>query len=511
MLGNYADAGVTSCLILILGIGIVSEILKKPDEKSRKKQMQQWCMVIVGLFVCSFLFALGSEQVQEYVAVLEEKLQTQTMRGNIIYTLLNMFESLLVGGALILGTIWVYQENLSEKLFAAVLAMLIGLITQTFLCDITYFSASLLTGAPREEFHGIAKYVNIVVWVLLVYQIFRHLMAEKIQKMIESSAEQMHQFVQVPMMSYVAYLMLHAVMTTFGIEIISEDSTTGFIAFIVMLALILLYLLMYSSIFKALTLSVASMKVKAELDVASKIQLSAVPTEFPNREEFGVYAEMYPAKEVGGDFYDFFFIDEERIAILIADVSGKGVPAALFMMSGRAILKNQLLSGVEPAEALRRANNQLEENNKEGMFITSFIGIVNIKTGLFQYANAGHNQPYICHENGQVDAIEMRAGFVLAGMRDIRYRTKEMYLQKGDKIVLYTDGVTEAVNEALELYSEKRLCEVLAQCGEEHSDGVVKKIVASVEAFAGEAEQADDITLLVLEMKSLEENYGRVI
>ena len=200
---------------------------------------------------------------------------------------------------------------------------------------------------------------------------------------------------------------------------------------------------------------------------------------------------------MGGDFYDFFFIDEERLAVLIADVSGKGVPAALFMMSGRAIIRNQALWGWIRRDFCN-ANNQLAENNKEGMFITAFLGIINVKSGEFCYCNAGHNMPYIVQPNGDVRELQMKPGFVLAGLKNIKYKTETSMLDLKEKLVLYTDGVTEAINKQVEMYTEERLKKVLGDDASSTVRETVEHIVDSVNTFADGAEQFDDITVLTV-------------
>jgi sigma-B regulation protein RsbU (phosphoserine phosphatase) len=182
---------------------------------------------------------------------------------------------------------------------------------------------------------------------------------------------------------------------------------------------------------------------------------------FPEREEFDIYATMQPAKEVGGDFYDFFLIDSDHLALVIADVSGKGVPAALFMVIAKTLIKNQTLAGMEPADVFTAVNTQLCENNDAGMFVTGWMGILEISTGRFTYANAGHNPPLIRKKDGEYEYLKARAGLVLAGMEGIRYRQYEIMLEPGDGLYLYTDGVTEATNEENTLYGEDRLRDIL--------------------------------------------------
>ena len=240
-------------------------------------------------------------------------------------------------------------------------------------------------------------------------------------------------------------------------------------------------------------------RIAAELDVAARIQAGMLPQIFPEREEFGVYATMLAATEVGGDFYDFFLLEGNRLAVIIGDVSGKGIPAALFMVIAKTLIGNYCRMGLKPAAALEEANNQLCENNEEGLFVTVFLGMLELDTGRFHYANAGHNPPAI-YRRGQWEWLDASPGFVLAGFEGMRYVQQETELSDGDRLLLYTDGVTEAQDREEKLYSEERLMSLLGgvrgDCGAQR---IVSEITADIGRFAEGAPQADDITMLALE------------
>lgn len=244
----------------------------------------------------------------------------------------------------------------------------------------------------------------------------------------------------------------------------------------------------------------AAARIDAELAFAKAIQHSALPSVFPpypGRAEFDIHAAMFTAKEVGGDFYDFYFVDEDTLAFLVADVSGKGIPAAMFMMQSKTLLKSCAESGMAIETVFTTANEKLCEGNDAGMFVTAWMGLLNVKTGLVTFANAGHNPPLVKQE-GEFRYHKTRAGFVLAGMEGIRYRRFEMQLAPGDTIFLYTDGVTEATDASQQLYGENRLLAMMnGQAGKSARD-VCEAVKADVDAFVGEAEQFDDITMLCL-------------
>lgn len=251
----------------------------------------------------------------------------------------------------------------------------------------------------------------------------------------------------------------------------------------------------------------AEERIDAELAFTKAIQHSALPTVHPlydNRKEFDIFASMHTAKEVGGDFYDFYFIDEDHLAFLIADVSGKGIPAAMFMMRSKTIIKSYAESGMSVEEVFTLANEKLCEGNDAGMFVTAWMGILNIRTGKILFANAGHNHPLVKHSDGTFEYLKSRAGFVLAGMEGVRYRKNELDLAPGDAIYLYTDGVTEATDLNEELYGDDRLHAVLQKYKDESMEVICSEIKKDVDLFAGEAPQFDDITMLALKFKGQE-------
>ena len=240
-------------------------------------------------------------------------------------------------------------------------------------------------------------------------------------------------------------------------------------------------------------------RIGAELNVAKQIQADLLPSifpAFPGRKEFDIFASMDPAKEVGGDFYDFFMVDEDHLVFLIADVSGKGVPAALFMVIAKTLIKNQVLKGEEPSAVFEAVNNQLCENNKEGMFVTAWMGMLEVSTGNLIYVNAGHNPPLIKGEDGIFRYLECNPCFILAGMEGIPYQQENIQLKTGDSIYLYTDGVTDTINLKEEMYGEDRLEAVLNVHKEEAPEEILTAIKKELETFAGEAEQFDDVTML---------------
>ena len=243
-------------------------------------------------------------------------------------------------------------------------------------------------------------------------------------------------------------------------------------------------------------------RINTELDIATQIQMGLLPNDFPpyrsRKNEFELYAEVHPAKEVGGDFYDFFFIDDDHFTMIIADVSGKGVPAALFMAITKTLIKNRLQSGEDPVLALEIINRQLCDNNITDMFVTVWLSVLEISTGRLIYVNAGHNQPLIKRGSQGFTFLVAPPDLVLAGMEDTRYHQRELFLKNGDILFLYTDGIIDAVNPMEALFGKERLRNFLNTADCENPHEIITRLYSHIEAYANGAEQADDITMLAV-------------
>lgn len=243
----------------------------------------------------------------------------------------------------------------------------------------------------------------------------------------------------------------------------------------------------------------ADARIASELSFAKAVQHSSLPSvfpAFPDRKDFDIYATMETAKEVGGDFYDFFLLENDRLMFMIADVSGKGIPAAMFMMKAKALIKTYSENGLSPDEILDHANDELCQNNSEEIFVTAWLGIIDLKSGHLKYANAGHNPPLIRKNNGTFEYLKDKPNLVLAGMEGTKYRLHETDLDHGDGIFLYTDGITEAVNEKNDLFGETNLRQSLNDSEDKTTKGLCDTVRTTVRLFAGNAPQADDMTMV---------------
>lgn len=252
----------------------------------------------------------------------------------------------------------------------------------------------------------------------------------------------------------------------------------------------------------------AKERYESELKIARSIQMNFLPKHFPpfpEKKEFEIFATLESAKEVGGDLYDFFLLDEEHLFISIGDVSGKGVPAALFMAAAKTLMKGTASREMEPSEILRRVNHELCRDNEAIMFVTVFCGILHFKTGELRYSNAGHNPPLVMGSDDRARWLDLPAGYFLGVFEEGVFETRSIRLCPGETLILYTDGVTEAMNPEKALFSEDRLVRVLEESSTAAPDLLVRKITQAVKNFAGEEPQSDDITILVLHFKGMRE------
>lgn len=243
----------------------------------------------------------------------------------------------------------------------------------------------------------------------------------------------------------------------------------------------------------------AKERMESELNIGREIQMSMLPLRFPlfpDRTEFEAYAVLQPAREVGGDFYDLFLIDDHHFCFSVGDVSGKGVPAALFMAVTKTLIKSRASNDLSPGSILSHVNTELSRDNESCMFVTLFVAILDLRDGTLTYSNAGHNPPYILRRDGRRDRLDRRHGPIVAAVEGIAYREDTAVMDPGDQIVLYTDGVTEAADVDYNLYSENRLAAVLNSLADVTAQSIVDRVVEDVETFRGAAEPSDDITLV---------------
>ncbi len=243
-------------------------------------------------------------------------------------------------------------------------------------------------------------------------------------------------------------------------------------------------------------------RVTTELALANRIQADMLPSKFPafpERKEFNIYASMTPAKEVGGDFYDFFFAGDDKLAMVIADVSGKGIPAAMFMMMAKTMIQTQLVANYDVHKVLEVVNNSICSNNREKMFVTVWVGILDLKSGLLTASNAGHEYPIFKEPDGNFEIIKDKHGFVIGGKKNMKYTEYEIQMKAGSKLFVYTDGVPEAMNEDGKLFGMERTVTALNKAMDASAETILKTVEKDVRDYVGSAEQFDDLTMLCIE------------
>ncbi len=396
-----------------------------------------------------------------------------------------------------------YKGTWSSKIFVSLTACLIANVCTFMFCGTTDTLLAGRLGLIEQSPYEVPNILFFIGIKVVVYSIFFFVYFKFLRKhfmgIIESLEGKMTTFVAAPLVSHIGFYVINLFSNANGIF-----PGHGWF-FPLYLTVCTIFVIEFVLIFHSILSASREMKSAAELNVATNIQKSMLPCifpAFPERKEFDIYATMDAAKEVGGDFYDFFMVDERHLAIVMADVSGKGVPAALFMVIGKTLIKDHTTSGRDLGSVFSEVNNLLCESNSEGLFITAFEGVLDLETGEFNYVNAGHEMPYICKAGGDFEAYKIKPGFVLAGMEDMKYRAGSMILEIGDKIFQYTDGVTEATNSHNELYGMDRLGTILNKVKTYTPNEILPAVKKDIDEFVGDAPQFDDITMLCLEYKS---------
>lgn len=397
---------------------------------------------------------------------------------------------------------FLYKDSWSTKLSIALMACLIANVSTFMFCGTTDTLLGKALGLIQDSPYDIPNLILFIIIKMVVYTILSILYACYLKKTfhrtIEAVGGKMTVFLPALFISVIGFYLINLVSNSVGIY---PDSPWFFLLYI---TVCIIFIIEFWMIFYSILQSAKTMKTTAELNVATNIQKSMLPCifpAFPDREEFDIFASMEPAREVGGDFYDFFMVDEQHLAIVAADVSGKGVPAALFMVIGKTLIKDHTQPGRDLGEVFTEVNELLCESNSEGMFITAFEGVLDLATGEFCYVNAGHEIPFLCKKDSEFEPHKIRAGFVLAGMEGIRYKSGVMQLEPGDKFFQYTDGVTEAMNKNNDLYGMERLGRVLKKHAALAPSELLPAVKEDIDAFVGGAEQFDDITMICFEYK----------
>ena len=391
-----------------------------------------------------------------------------------------------------------YDNTSSTKLFVSASACLIANVCTFMFCGTTDGilapKLGLIGEAGPYNTANILFFIGIklVVYAVLFFLYLRFLRHTFI-KTYTALDEKMGRFLAMPLQAIVAFYIINFV--TNKLQIMPGSGYFFWLYSMICLTFIVEYILLFNSVLW----TSRAMKTSAELDVARNIQSSSLPHDFsafPELPSVDIFASMSTAKEVGGDFYDFFKIGDDTLCVVIADVSGKGVPAAMFMMRAKTLIRSYAETGQPIEEIISNANRSLCDGNDAGMFVTLWAATINVNTGEMAYVNGGHNPPLLRRKDGTFEYLKMKVNFVLGSFDTVPYTRQELTLEHGDELYLYTDGVTEAMDVGGQLYGEERLHDVLNREAYASSNDLCSAVKADVESFTVKAEQSDDMTML---------------
>lgn len=408
---------------------------------------------------------------------------------------------------LIIGTSILYKEKLNVTLFMSVTLYLFVSLIADYVMPIMLVVINPNVSADGKFIlfaEGGGIYYPLIGFFisLILYFIYRKYMHKVFKAVYSMENFRLRPFTIIAGISYMSYSMLYLILSTVGVYPSTPKGVWNFIT--VDGSIVVIYFIMYAALYIGIVSAVKSTKLKSDLEVAARIQLACLPKDRNSDEKIkkaDVYADMRPARDVGGDFYDYFMIDHKNIAFVIADVSDKGIPAALFMMMTKTAIKNNAMKYDMPSKILEATNKELYENNSAHMFVTCFLGLLNIENGNFVYANAGHNYPLVKREDETYQYLNGKNGFVLAGLENTKYKDNYLNFQEGDALFLYTDGVTEACDKHKNMYGEARLQKNLSEFNKvKHTmKETIEYIYRDISQYVGDEEQSDDITMLAFE------------
>ncbi len=477
----------------ILAFGIFSLLMINVTLK-RKYSIERSLALFTILFVVSYILLIPLRlYANQFPADQEIDLFSRQIN---LTSIVNMLAEL---SAILIMTVFVYLIALkgydgktSAKTFVASFTALIAMIISTFFSDYAMLAYNNLTDDAGVLEQKVIYAVLQTVLLAAIFLVYNFLIKNKVKKLISDTNGEMGRFVVVPILSYIIFITVYCAWYI-GDYTIRETMNLQYL--ITSLTLPILYILMFRVIFTEISAAAESMKTETELNAATLIQTSILPqSQFNGRKGISLSSAMIPAKEVGGDFYDFFELESGKIAVMIADVSGKGIPAALFMMHAHSIIKNNIILTKSPAEALTKSNLQLLENNDSCMFVTVFAAVLDINSGIFTYSNAGHNPPLIVNES--LEYLKVKKQPVL-GIVPTVYENSELSLSDGAVILLYTDGVTEAMDDSGEEYGTERLLNLVKTSKVMDMKELVNLVNSEVNSFSKQPH--DDVTMVALE------------
>lgn len=477
----------------ILLFGIFSLLMVNGTLK-RKHSIEKSLSIFIILFIISYILLIPLRLYADQFSADQEIdfFSRQINLTNVVNMLAELSAILIMTLFVYLIVLKEYEGKTSAKLFVASFAVLIAMIICTFFSDYAMLAYNNMTGETDALKQKTVYAILQAVLLIIISLAYNFLIKNKVRKLISDTNGEMAHFIAVPILSYITFIVVYCAWYI-GDYTIRETMNIQYV--ITSLALPIIYILIFRLIFTEISAAAESMKTETELNAAKLIQTSILPQlHFNGKKSISLSSMMVPAKEVGGDFYDFFELESGKIAVMIADVSGKGIPAALFMMHAHSIIKNNIILTNSPAEALSKSNLQLLENNDSCMFVTVFVATLDLKSGIFTYANAGHNPPLINNES--LEYLNVKKQPVL-GIIPTTYEDSEVVLSDGAVVFLYTDGVTEAMNDAGEEYGTDRLLNLLKTSSVMDMKELVDLVNSEVNSFSKQPH--DDVTMVALE------------
>jgi sigma-B regulation protein RsbU (phosphoserine phosphatase) len=501
----YAAIDMFQLLLLILSCVALLHITIK-SQKSQKHIALIWTGIVIPGYA-AIVLACALQYAAYYDLYTE-----QIMNNMFLYILVWLVDALLQLFSVFLcclGAVKIFDGNKEKSVFCTVLFFLFLEFVTYFLVDVVYLC---IFHKKTQE----GSYEQNMVWYLLItavclglfVMIYRLKIKDKLLTVLNTPDLPLKKYTFSPIISIFLFNILIKITKSAGVDIFQEKMT--FISVIIFSSIVLIFILLYKDLLLSMRVSGQLAKTEAEIGVAEAIQKNVLPNifpAFPDRDEFDIYATMTPCLGVGGDFYDFFLTDDDHLAVVMADVSGKGVPAALFMMCARTLINTYSRTGISPSKIMEQVNNRLCDGNDTNMFVTVFLGILNLKTNQFCFTNAGHNFPLVAYDGKNYEYLKTKVNFVMGAMEDTSYSEFEVTLPKGSVIFLYTDGVTEAMNEEEKLYGEERLQSFLNGLEKNISpQKITEQVFDNLKTYVGNAAQADDITMLALKMSDTEDN-----
>lgn len=483
-------------LLMVFCIVLIHMTLK--TQKPVRQTIGIWAGIVIIAYAAIVL--ISALQYAAYYDLYTDRIMNNTVLYILVW-LIDVLLQLLIVFLCCLGAVRIFDENKEKSVFCIVLFFLFLEFITNFFVDVVYiciFHGKVTDGVYEQNMGWYLLITTICLGLFVLF--YQSRIKDRLLAVLNTPELPLKKYVLSPVVSIFLFNILIKITKSAGINIFHKDMTL--ISVIIFSAIVVMFIVLYKDLLFSMSISGKLAKTEAEIEVAETIQKNILPNifpAFPDREEFDIYATMTPCLGVGGDFYDFFLIDEDHLAVVMADVSGKGVPAALFMMCARTLINTYSRTGISPSEIMEQVNNRLCDGNDSNMFVTVFLGILDIKTNEFCFANAGHNFPLVAYDGKNYEYLKTKVNLVMGAMEDIPYREFEVTLPKGAVIYLYTDGVTEALNEKEELYGEERLQDLLNHLEDNiYPQQIVERVFDDIRFFAGDAEQADDITMLAL-------------